>query len=173
MPVTDTNYNSTLALTDVVNNNAAFNATLGYSDAVDNRGMGQGALYTLLNNIVTNVNALNAKLDADGGVSDTNYASLHNLTALASQGYGLSVNGMHQKDLQAALAQIETNFNAILTKLDSDGGVTDTNYNALHAVDLNDTTSTGQKGLSQALIVAFLDSFVTQFNAALTKLDND
>jgi hypothetical protein len=58
--VTDTNYNSTLALTDVVNS-----TTYVVSTAVDNAGMSQEALATLLGNIVTKFNALNAKLDAD------------------------------------------------------------------------------------------------------------
>lgn len=31
----------------------------------------------LVNELKTNLNAVNAKLDADGGVTDTNYAALH------------------------------------------------------------------------------------------------
>jgi hypothetical protein len=105
-------------------------------------------------------------------VTDTNYAALHNATALASQGYGLSDKGMYQADLIAELSEFETNFNAVLTKLDADGGVTDTDYNATYAVDLNDTV-VGSNGLSQDNIVSFLDSFITNFNATLTKLDSD
>lgn len=105
-------------------------------------------------------------------VTGTNYASLHNLTALASQGHGISANGMHQKDLVAQLTELETQWNAILTKLDNDGGVTDTDYNALGAIDLNNTV-VGSKGLSQDFIVSVLDSFVTKFNTILAKLDDD
>lgn len=36
--------------------------------------------------------------------------------------------------LRAGLNTLATNFNATLTKLDADAGVTDTNYNALQAV---------------------------------------
>lgn len=36
--------------------------------------------------------------------------------------------------LRAGLGTLGTNFNATLTKLDADAGVTDTNYNALQAV---------------------------------------
>ncbi len=36
--------------------------------------------------------------------------------------------------LRAALNTLATNFNATLTKLDDDAGVTDTNYNATQAV---------------------------------------
>jgi hypothetical protein len=106
------------------------------------------------------------------GVNDTNYASTLNLTALASQGVGLSANGVRQKDLVATLSEIETNFNAILAKLDADGGVNDADFAAIHAVDLNDTV-VGSKGLGQGFIVSFLDSFITNFNGTLTKLDSD
>lgn len=105
-------------------------------------------------------------------VSDTNYAALWNMTALASQGNGLSDKGMWQKDLVATLTEMETNFNAILTKLDADGGVTDTDYNSTYAVDL-DNTVVGSKGLDQDKMVTFFQSFLTNFNATLTKLDSD
>ncbi len=36
--------------------------------------------------------------------------------------------------LRAALNTLATNFNAVLTKLDADTGVTDTNYNSTQAV---------------------------------------
>lgn len=36
--------------------------------------------------------------------------------------------------IRAGLNTLATNFNATLTKLDADGGVTDTNYNATQAV---------------------------------------
>jgi len=105
-------------------------------------------------------------------VTDTNYAATYNLTALASQGYGISANGMHQRDLIAALYQLETNWNGILTKLDADGGVTLTTYNATYAVDLNNTVP-GSNGIGQGDIVSFLDSFVSKFNLCLTALDGD
>lgn len=47
-------------------------------------GIGQKELHTFLANVVTmcnelktNLNAVNAKLDADAGITDTNYAALH------------------------------------------------------------------------------------------------
>ena len=105
-------------------------------------------------------------------VTDTNYAELYNLTALASQGNGLSANGMHQKDLVAQLSELETNWNAILTKLDADGGVNLTTYNATYAIDLDNTT-VGSLGLSQAIIVSVLDDFIAKINLCLTALDGD
>lgn len=43
-------------------------------------------------------------------------------------------NGMNQEDLVTLLNTIITNFNAVLTKLDSDAGVTDTNYSSTYAI---------------------------------------
>ncbi len=37
------------------------------------------------------------------------------------------------------MGDVETNFNAVLTKLDNDAGITDTNYSALHALDVSST----------------------------------
>lgn len=104
-------------------------------------------------------------------VSDTNYAELHNLTALASQGYGLSKDGMYTQDIYNQLKELETNFNAILTKLDADGGVTLTTYNATYAIDLRDKCS--DRGIDQNDIVSLLDDFITKFNLCLTALDGD
>lgn len=54
---------------------------------------------------------LTAKLDADSGVTDTNYATLIN---------------------PISVGDVVTKYNALLAKLDADAGVTDTNYAALH-----------------------------------------
>lgn len=161
MAVADTDYNSTLAITDNVNNIAA--------DPIKNNGVFQGAVVTLLGTIKTKFNALLTKLDADGGVTDTNYSSLWALAALdANQ---ISQGGLNQPALYTRLALIVTNFNAVLTKLDNDGGVAGTNYNSLGAVSLNATVK--GTGISQKDLVQFLDSFISKFNATLTKLDLD
>jgi hypothetical protein len=107
------------------------------------------------------------------GVSDTDYAATYNLTALASQGKGLSDKGMFQGDLVTALRELETNWNGILTKLDADGGVNLETYNATYAIDLNDTVVSAGTGISQDNIVSVLDDFVTNFNACLDALDGD
>ena len=161
MPVTDTDFNSTLAITDNVNNIAA--------DPITNTGVYQGDVVTLLTTIRTQINALNAKLDADGGVTDTNYAETWNLAALdANQ---ISQGGLNQPALYTRLALIVTNWAGILAKLDDDGGVTDTNYEELGTLSLGATVR--GTGISQGDIVSFLDSFITKFNATLTKLDAD
>lgn len=161
MPVTDTNYNSTLAITDNVNNLAA--------DPIKYNGVFQGSVVTLLGTIRTKFNALLTKLDADAGVSDTDYSSLWALAALdANQ---ISQGGLNQPALYTRLALIKTNFNAVLTKLDADGGVTGTDYNSLGAVSIGATVK--GTGIGQNDLVGFLDSFITKFNATLTKLDAD
>lgn len=62
--------------------------------------------------LFTNVRALAAKLDADAGVTDTNFAALWNPTV-------------------ATLAALQTAVRGITAKLDADAGVTDTNYSSL------------------------------------------
>jgi len=51
------------------------------SSTITPNGAPQGALVVLLADLVTKFNAVLAKLDADAGVTDTNYASLHAIAA--------------------------------------------------------------------------------------------
>jgi len=169
MAINDIDYASTLTVTDVVNS-----GTNSVATAVDNTGMSQGALYTLLNSIITNWNLLLVKVKADGANSTYSGSAC---TTLASR--GISNKGMYQKDLIAALVQLETAFNAVLTLLDADTQVTKDNYiatvNALGtgaALDLNNTVS-GSLGLDQDKLVKFLDDLVTKFNGLLAHLDTD
>jgi len=176
MAINDTDYASTLAITDVVNNNAAFTIAANKNVAVDNRGYNLGALYDLLNTIVTNWNLLLVKVKADGANSTYSGSAC---TTLALQGHGITPHGMHQKDLIDCLAALETNFNAVLALLDADTQVTLTTYTAVATaagsgavLNLNDTVP-GSKGISQDHIVSFLDDFVAKFNAVLANLDID
>ena len=66
--VADENYNSLWAVTDIVGNSKI--------DGIVNTGIYQSNLVFLLNNIITNIAGLNDKLDDDGTVNNTNYASL-------------------------------------------------------------------------------------------------
>ena len=104
MAVTDTNYNALWAVTDVLNQNGVFDVNTAVRDA----GTLQGALYKLMNSIVTNFNGALAKLDADAGVTDTDYVTNAALSTLISQ--LITALGMHQRDLVPALQEIETNF---------------------------------------------------------------
>lgn len=176
MAIGDTDYLSTLSITDVVNNGVAYTIDANANLAVDNTGYNQGALYTLLNEIVTNFNAMLVKVKADGAAGTyTSYAC----TALASQGHGISKNGMHQKDLINCLKELETNFNAAITAFDSDAQITLDNYVATATaagtgavLDLNNTVA-GSYGIDQGKLVSFLDDLVAKINAVLGNLDID
>jgi len=136
------------------------------------QGMGQPdldtflrAIATLQNELRTDRNAqlkawddLAAKLDSDGGVTDTNYAALYgsggsgkpwpaNPSAAALVVSGFTAIDMFQEEMTDYLATVETlanelrndrnlsrlSQNGIMTKLDADGGVTDTDYQAVLA----------------------------------------
>ncbi|RKY34224.1 MAG: hypothetical protein DRP78_06880 [Candidatus Omnitrophota bacterium] len=132
--------------------------------------MSQGALYSLLNNIITNFNLCTAKLDADAGVTDTDYAANCDLSTLASR--VMSANGIHQSDLAACLAEIETNFEILTAQLDADAGVTDTDYAASLDFDMN-TAKIKANGIDQGSVVSYLQTVITAINGLLTKLDAD
>jgi len=166
MPVTDTNYNSTLAVTDVVNEDGVFDVDI----AVRDNGTLQGALYTLMNSIVTNFNLCNAKLDLDGGVTGTTYATNCDISTMAVA--LLSANGMHQPDLVTQLQLIETKFEVLTAQLDADAGVSDETYASTHDFDM-DTTKITAEGMDQGSMVSYLQTVVTKFNALLTQLDAD
>lgn len=171
MALTDGDYVSTLAVTDVVNSGKYYTIAGNKNVAVDNKGFNQGALYDLLNSIVTNYNLLMTKIEADGATTTT-YTPDNALTALASQGYGIEPKGYNQKDMVALLTEMETNWNAVMALLDADGGVALTTYVSGFAVDL-DNTVVGSLGLGQDSLVKFLESFVDNFNLALAQMDVD
>lgn len=83
--------------------------------------------------------------------------------------------GIKQGDLVDLLVSIKTKWNAILTKLDADGTVSDTDYNSTRALTMPDGIQTGHpKAIrDQGQVVTFLNNFIVAFNAVLTKLDAD
>lgn len=83
--------------------------------------------------------------------------------------------GFHQGDLVDLLASIVTKWNATLTKLDADGTVTDTNYNALWALTMPSTIQTVDPKCirDQGALVSILNSMALSLNGALAKLDAD
>jgi hypothetical protein len=97
----------------------------------------------LLNQIRTQYAALMAKLDADGGVTDVNYAATVGLTegAVSALTEGAVttdpatavalLNGMRTQnvDVVALANEIRTQYAALLAKLDADGGI-ETDYAA-------------------------------------------
>lgn len=84
-------------------------------------------------------------------------------------------NGIKQGDLVDLLVSMRTKFNAILTKLDGDSGVTDTDYSSTLALAAPDgLNTTHPKGVRhQGVVVTFLNTFITKFNLLLAKLDLD
>lgn len=161
MPANDTNYSALWAITDNVNNKAA--------DPIKNNGVFQGAVVNLLNTIRTNLNGVLTKLDADSGVTDTNYSSLWAIPSLnANQ---ISQNGIGQDALYTRMALIVTNWIAVLTKMDSDAGILKTDYLSNGTLSLNATVK--GTGISQKDLVSFLDTFITKFNTVLINLDQD
>lgn len=82
-------------------------------------------------------------------------------------------NGITQKDFVTMLALVCTNFNGILTKLDNDGGVADTDYNATYAVTFPSSKVKASGIRSFGDVIAFGENIVTNFNATCTKLDSD
>jgi len=168
MAVTDTDYSATLALTDVFDSSVAQD-----SGGVTQNGVPQGNLVTAMSNYVTNLNATNAKLDADTGVTDVNYATLCNLSSIGSAGYNIYQNGVRQDLLVTFLTAIETQFEVLTAKLDADTGTSDSDYASTLDFDM-DTTEISANGIhDQGDVVDYLNEVYTQFNALLTKLDAD
>lgn len=133
-------------------------------------GIDQYDLVTLLRLIKTNFNALLAKLDADGGVADTNYAALWALT-LPGANIEATGTGIGNADVIDFLAQAYTNYNGVIAKLNADGGVTDTNYAVL-------TSLVGEKlaifaGINQTDLITALQTFITGIATLTAKLDAD
>lgn len=94
----------------------------------------QGVLLDYLKTIRASYAGLLAKLDLDGGVADTDYASLNGITAVVDVGSNISdLNqaGLNQGALSKWLSNYLTAWNATLAKLDLDGTVNDTDYNSL------------------------------------------
>lgn len=162
MAVTDTNYNALYAI-------AYYNAS------AKGTGLGQKTLVKFLDDVIANFNATLTKLDADGGVTDTDYNSTlaitDNVNNIAAD--PIKNTGVFQGAVVTLLGTIRTKFNALLTKLDADGGVTDTDYSSLWALAAINANQISQGGVNQGALFTRIDLIKTNFNAVLTKLDAD
>ncbi len=162
MGVTDTNYSALYVL--------AYANT-----SIKGTGIGQRTLVKLLDDYITNFNAMLTKLDSDGGVTDTNYNSTlaitDNVNNIAAD--PIKNTGVFQGAVVTLFGTIRTKFNALLTKLDADGGVTDTDYSSLWALAAIDANQISQGGVNQGAFYTRLNLIKTNFNAVLTKLDAD
>lgn len=134
-------------------------------------GVHQIDLGTLISLLVTNYNGVLAKLDADSGVSGTTYVSA-NAATVPGTTYetATGTNGNSRAGLYAFMSNFVTKFNACLTQLDGDAGVTDTDYNSTLALSLGGILP---NGMSQSMVVKFVDNALTNLNALNAKLDAD
>ena len=144
--VGDTNYVSTTQITASVPSRAA---------TIRKDGIHQGDLYTLISSLAsfastcaTKYAALLAKLDADGGVNLTTYASGNPVTSTTPSASDLSGTGLGKAKainfvlaLSAFFTELKADYNAVLAKLDTDTGVTDTNYAATNPVSASLSTT--------------------------------
>jgi len=162
MPVADTNFSSLL-------NVSLFNPT------TSSTGLNQNSLVRFLDEYVLDFNLALTKLDADLGVTDTNYNStlaiVDNVNNLPAD--PIKNNGMFQGAMVTLLGLARTRFNLLLAKLDLDGGVTDTNYNALLNLPAIDENQISQGGVNQGALYTRINLMRVNINTLLTKLDAD
>lgn len=133
--VTDTTYGS---LWNFALPSAAQLQLLGIRD--------QGVLLDYLKTIRTAYAGVLAKLDLDGGVADTNYASLNGVAAVIDTGSNasdLNQNGLYEGATVKWLGNFIAKWNATLVKLDADGTVNDTTYNSLWSIATRLVDTTG------------------------------
>ena len=145
--VTDTDYeaNCYTAMFDIIVENYAgsrIGATGRY--IITPMGVSDAALLELLYDIFNALETLTEQLDADGGVTDTDYEALcytaKILKNVTNQDGNTLGNGtsyyfrpggiMNQDHLVDLLYQLVDAWETLCEKLDADGGVTDTDYEA-------------------------------------------
>lgn len=173
MAISGTNFASLWNITDDVQGAASLEVV---TDVVKSNGLNEGDLVQRLRTFITNHNAVNAKLDLDGGVADTNYAALTNITALASnptEDPGVAEQGINDADLLALFRLIVTQVNTRNAKLDLDGTVAGTDYAALHNIAMPGSVQSMDTALGQQEITDFLELIITNHNALNAKFDAD
>ena len=171
--VTSTDYAATFAITDDVSGAAGLELV---ADVVKQNGMNEGDLVTRLQTYITQNNLLDAHLDADAGLTDTDYAATYDITALVSTPTvdpGIAERGINVADLLTLLRLIVTNFNARNAHLDADNGTVDNNYASLLNIALSVNVQSVDTAIGQQEIVDFLELLITNHNALLVKLDAD
>ena len=176
MALTGGVYVATYGVTDTINAGTYYTIAANENLAIDNRGYQQGALYTVLNDLITKWNLCMTAIEADGATTTT-YTPAQALTTLASR--GIEKNGVHVSDMIACLTEIATNLAAVVDLLDADGGVTLTTYNAVAlaagnpgaeqlALNASCTTAIGHDET-----VRFMEDAIDKWNAVLANCDID
>lgn len=85
----------------------------------------------------------------------------------------ISGSGITQPDLVTFLTLMNTQLTAVFALLDADTGVTATDYVSGQAITFPTTEISAEGIRSQGAILDFLNDWLTAFNAALAKLDDD
>ncbi len=138
------------------------------------RGFNQYELWDVFNYLRTRILGATAKLDADSAVNSTNYTST---TTFTFDRKFARVAVRDQSQWLLAMDQLRTALNNILTKLDVDSGVSDTDYSSTLAIaDYTNVRSSADlldAGMRDGAVAKWLDTFITKFNSMLTKLDAD
>lgn len=133
-------------------------------------GVNQGDLVDLFVLFKTNFAGVTAKLDLDGGVSDTDYASTLSLSLPA----GIKTSGAKaikdQGQIYNYLILVRVEFNALLAKLDLDGTVNQTDFVSTYAMP---SLKIRPAGMDQGQIINICNSYLTKFNLMLAHLDTD
>jgi len=138
-------------------------------------GVDQSDLVTFLADIATKHNATLALLDADTGVTATDYVSGQTITFPTTT---IQAGGIYsQGSVITYLQDVITKNNAVLAKLDADGAITATDWGTTGDItDVIDSNTAGniyQDGLNQSQLVNLLQTIITQFAATTAKLDAD
>lgn len=108
--VTDTDYRALWGMSDSIDTLAG--------DQVKGNGAFMQGFSTIRVHFRTALNGVLAKLDADAGVTDTNYNALYNIPAVDDN--QLNARAANQGYLFNRIDLFKTNFNGLLTKLDAD-----------------------------------------------------
>lgn len=95
----------------------------------------QGLILDYLKSVRTAFNTLGTKLDADNGAVTT-YSLLAMPAIIDTQDGGLLQAGKFEGSLAYWLFTYMTKFNAVLTALDADANVSDTDYSSLWAFNI-------------------------------------
>jgi hypothetical protein len=144
---TDFEANAYTAIFNIIINDSKGNRTgITGNHIISPTGISDPALIELFYQIFDSIETLTEQLDADGGVADTNYEALvytanylWNVTRQNGNTIGNGVafyfnpsSGMqNQKELVNLLYAIVDSIETLTEKLDADGTVNDTNYEAL------------------------------------------
>ena len=171
--ITDTDYAALHAITDDVQGAAGLEVV---TDVVKSNGLNEGDFVTRLQTFITQHNLVNAKLDADAGVTAEDYAATVNITALNSSPTadpGVSERGINDADLLALCRAIVTAFNARNVALDADDGTVDANYASLLNIAMPGSVQAEDTSMGQQEKTDFLELIITNHNALCAKLDAD